>query len=366
MKLKRIMSALLAAAVMARTVVYAEDILSSDISNIELVVKNDKGTYSFTDEELAAYIDYNAEVNDFGEDTTYDNSEAKIIGEDSVFDFPEGNTYESYFIVQIIVELIDIEKNADGSTTFTQLDYDAYNRHSKGDSPIWYAFSTNYMGGYRAYGTETYMDENGKYVITYPTAFPVTGLIESINYDYFESKTFDYDDVDMVVFHFMKNQVDGKRVYPWAEDGSLIEGNDPRVEAHWALTEQGAAMLKKANGTTDTDTDEAPTTSGYTNDLIAVIPENTTVTMKTAAAEGVFSQRFVQKVSVEELEGASKVEFTLSNGTDTVKCSTDKCYSSLYVNGSIQQAGEGFVFLCFTVKDIPEDTQLTVEAIEIV
>ena len=101
---------------------------------------------------------------------------------------------------------------------------------------------------------------------------------------------------------------------------------------------------------------------GYTGD----IPANTTVKQNTAVVDGKYNTRFVQKVSEDDIKGASKIEFTLSNGSKTVKAVSTKYFSSLTVNGEKVSADDGYVFLSYTVKDIPEGVTVTCTNVEII
>ena len=106
--------------------------------------------------------------------------------------------------------------------------------------------------------------------------------------------------------------------------------------------------------------------AGYQDAANTTIPEGKTVTQKTAVEDGVYSQRFIKKVAAKDLVGATKIVFTVSNGTKTATYESTKCYSSLNVNGGSLSAGDDYVFLGLTIKDIPENITVTIEDIEIV
>lgn len=106
--------------------------------------------------------------------------------------------------------------------------------------------------------------------------------------------------------------------------------------------------------------------SNYTDPVNTTIPENKIVTQKTAVADDVYNQRFIEKVKASELVDATKIIFTVSNGTKTATYESTKCYSSLNVNGGSISAGDDYVFLGLTIKDIPEDITVTIKGIEIV
>ena len=106
--------------------------------------------------------------------------------------------------------------------------------------------------------------------------------------------------------------------------------------------------------------------AGYQDAANTTIPEGKTVTQKTVVEDGVYSQRFIKKVSAKDLVGAKKIVFTVSNGTKTATYESTKCYSSLNVNGGSLSAGDDYVFLGLTIKDIPENITVTIEDIKIV
>lgn len=108
------------------------------------------------------------------------------------------------------------------------------------------------------------------------------------------------------------------------------------------------------------------TSSSYTDPENTDIPTGKTVTQKTVVEDGIYNQRFIKKVSASELVGATKIVFTVSNGTKTAKYESTKCYSSLNVNGDSLSAGDEYVFLGLTIKGIPENITVTIEGIEIV
>ena len=107
------------------------------------------------------------------------------------------------------------------------------------------------------------------------------------------------------------------------------------------------------------------TTKFSTEDGSSVIPEDTIVTQKTAVDNGVYRQRFVKKVSKSSLTGASEITFKISNGTSTAEYTTNKVYENLSVNGEAVYAGDGYVYITLTIKDIPDVKTITIESIEI-
>ncbi|MCM1335933.1 MAG: hypothetical protein NC237_12910, partial [Eubacterium sp.] len=89
------------------------------------------------------------------------------------------------------------------------------------------------------------------------------------------------------------------------------------------------------------------------------------VTEKTALktadnGEKFYNERIVQKVAAEDVIGKTKATFTLSNGTVTKTVSTTKYNTALTVDGEKVSAGEGYVFLVYTLTEIPENINITV------
>lgn len=97
----------------------------------------------------------------------------------------------------------------------------------------------------------------------------------------------------------------------------------------------------------------------------AELPANKVAVQKTAVVDGTYCDRFVMRVSEADIAKASEVVFTLSNGTKTVTYTTNKYYTSLTVNGTKTSAGDGYVLLTLTIKDIPEDVTVTCTKVEI-
>lgn len=253
MKLRRIMSAMLATALVTSTVAFAEDASTEGALGVNFTMENEKGTYTFTDEELAAFVDYNIKVNGSSEDTTFVNEPCGIFGEDSRFIVADGTSFSLNEVYSIEFELIDIEKDVDGSTSFRQLNT-LWNRYTvAGLAAIW--------GPCPAMGPD------------FSNTLEASDLIEIINkHGEFELNenfgrgpeyAFTYDDVDMVVVAFYINDEldeDGYAVYPSSD-------SDYRVITQWLLTEQGAAMLNEANaGATAPETPDDTTGDGAAAD----------------------------------------------------------------------------------------------------
>lgn len=138
-----------------------------------------------------------------------------------------------------------------------------------------------------------------------------------------------------------------------AEDAANITANKLVVSGY-------SVTITKVELNADKKTaDDIP---GYKGD----IPTNTTVTQTTAVVGGKFNARFVQKVSEDDIKGATKIRFTLTNGTDTVVVESDKYFGSLSVNGEKVSAGDGYVYLSYTVKNIPKDVTVTCTNVEII
>ena len=110
---------------------------------------------------------------------------------------------------------------------------------------------------------------------------------------------------------------------------------------------------------------EVKENAGYIDPINTTIPVGMMVGQRTAIVDGVYNQRFVEKISVDRLENASRITFTVTNGEKTAEYSTTKVYSSLNVNGAKAEAGEGYVFIVLTIKDIPEAKTVSVTDVSI-
>ncbi len=128
------------------------------------------------------------------------------------------------------------------------------------------------------------------------------------------------------------------------------------------ITVTGVTSTSTTGGAGDSDSTPA---TGYTDSVNTTIPVDKMITQKTAVVDGVYSQRFVEKVSAASLESASKITFTVSNGDKTVEYSTTKVYSALTVNGEKAEAGDGYVFIVLTIKNIPSVKTLEVIGVSI-
>ncbi|MBQ4165561.1 MAG: hypothetical protein IJD85_04485 [Oscillospiraceae bacterium] len=269
MKLRRIMSAMLAAALATSTVAFAEDIATESELDINLTVENSKGTYTFTDEELAAFVDYNIEVNGYGEGTNFTNNPMDIFGEDSSFTVADGKSFSLNEVYQVDFEFIDIQIDADGNTTFKQL-------HNN----VW---ATGPVASATAiWGPSSNEEDDVKNTFTDIT-LTASELIECIDdetgwgNDWLHEKYFTYADIDMVIIYFRTSDSfdeDGYVLNPWVWDSETNEtvlrpGCSSHFYGKWLVTEQGAAMLNEANaGTTvpeasdDTTSDESGSGDG--------------------------------------------------------------------------------------------------------
>lgn len=104
-----------------------------------------------------------------------------------------------------------------------------------------------------------------------------------------------------------------------------------------------------------------PAESGYQSvgESAADLSAGKLSVQKTSVQDGKYDARFVKKVNTSELSGKSKAVFSLTNGRKTASVSTDKYYTSLTVDGETISAESGTVFLAYTVKDIPENVNMT-------
>ncbi len=84
-------------------------------------------------------------------------------------------------------------------------------------------------------------------------------------------------------------------------------------------------------------------------------------TSKSINSDGdvVTARRFVKMVSKASIEDKNLVTFTLSNGTATKTVEATSYYTELSASGENVVAPEGYVFLAYTVTDIPEGVTVT-------
>lgn len=112
---------------------------------------------------------------------------------------------------------------------------------------------------------------------------------------------------------------------------------------------------------------DTPAAPSYTGDEGITSAENitpgTTLVQKTAVVDGEYNARFVQKVSEDDIKDATKVVFTLSNGTDTKTVESHNYFNSLKVNGNKITVDDGYVFVSYTIKDIPAGIEVTCEGV---
>lgn len=86
---------------------------------------------------------------------------------------------------------------------------------------------------------------------------------------------------------------------------------------------------------------------------------NVKYAQKTDVVDGKYSERFVMMISEEDAIAAKKVTFTLGNGSATVNKTSKNYYTSISVAGDTLTAPEGYVFVAYAVKNIPESITLT-------
>lgn len=82
---------------------------------------------------------------------------------------------------------------------------------------------------------------------------------------------------------------------------------------------------------------------------------------KTDVENGVYSERFVMMISEEDAANYSKVKFAINNGSKTANVYTTKYYTSISAAGATIVPGDGYVFVAYALKNIPEDVTLTAD-----
>lgn len=241
------MSAMLAAVLVTSTVAFAEDTATRDIY---LTVENDKGTYTFTEEESAAFVDYFNKENNFDEVNTFNIPPVYIYGEDSGFTAADGNKYSLNEIYRVEFEFIDIQKDADGNTTFKKL-YKANTSHPLSGTSMWGPYSESDEGNTFTDTTITvseltkYMDNWGGANIIY------ADMSEEYTREEIDAMepAFTHEDVDMIqIWFYMSDEFD--------ENGNAIHPSDDNYKFYgdWFISESAVEMLNEANsGTTAPD-----------------------------------------------------------------------------------------------------------------
>jgi len=244
MKLRRIMSAMLAAALVTSTVAFAEDTATRDIY---LTVENDKGTYTFTEEESAAFVDYFNKENNFDEVNTFNIPPVYIYGEDSGFTATDGNKYSLNEVFQVDFEFIDIQKDADGNTTFKKL-YKANTSHPISGTSMWGPCSAN-DEGYTFTDTTITVSELIGYMDNWGKANIIYAEISDDGGDVPDEPAFTHEDVDMILIWFYMSD-------EFNENGNAIHPSDDNYKFYgdWFISESAVEMLNEANsGTTAPD-----------------------------------------------------------------------------------------------------------------
>jgi len=313
MKLRRIMSAMLAAALATSTVAFAEDIATERELDINLTVENSKGTYTFTDEELAALVDYYIEVDGYGEDLIVQNDPMDIFSEDSIFTIGDGKLFNVDQIYRIEFELIDIEKDADGNTSFTQIGRFNNRYYVAKYEAIWGPgfMEWDYEENYKLEASDIIS------VLTYLGAGPA--VEEYVDFDY---DAFDYADIDMIDVIF------------YTED----ELGETNSYTGWLLTENGAKALNaETGGTSAPETPEAPasdyevdvTEALTAEDIADVIAANADSDVVINGENGV-SFKFA-KGTMAAVDGVEAYDFTSTISTDLSDAVSDKLTEDNFV-----------------------------------
>ncbi|MDO4943940.1 MAG: hypothetical protein Q4E74_01920 [Ruminococcus sp.] len=82
---------------------------------------------------------------------------------------------------------------------------------------------------------------------------------------------------------------------------------------------------------------------------------------KTAVVDGKYSVRYVEMITEEEAKAVSSATLTLNNGSVDVPVKVTKYYTSVSAAGETITPDEGYVFLAYAVKNVPEDVTITAE-----
>lgn len=82
---------------------------------------------------------------------------------------------------------------------------------------------------------------------------------------------------------------------------------------------------------------------------------------KTDVVDGKYSVRYVEMITEEEAKAASSATLTLNNGSVDVPVKVTKYYTSVSAAGETITPDEGYVFLAYAIKNVPEDVTITAE-----
>lgn len=224
--------------------------------------------------------------------------------------------------------------------------------------------------------TITYDSENTPDTAQYRMKYVYTDSDEKEQYPYAvkEDGTLDNSSKDIVGVEVSKSTSGTKTTYTFTAVSASVYPFKVNVEvsASGEWNESGSEMYlwfgdvsyKVIETAEEPDTPAAPS---YTGDEGITSAENitpgTTLVQKTAVVDGEYNARFVQKVSEDDIKDATKVVFTLSNGTDTKTVESHNYFNSLKVNGNKITVDDGYVFLSYTIKDIPAGIEVTCEGV---
>lgn len=92
---------------------------------------------------------------------------------------------------------------------------------------------------------------------------------------------------------------------------------------------------------------------------VTTIQPDTLYQQATDVVDGVYAKRFVQLISEDDASAASKVTFTMNDGTKDIVKESTKCYRTVSAAGGKLTAPDGYVFVAYGLKNIPEDVEIT-------
>ncbi|MBE6889832.1 MAG: hypothetical protein E7485_07455 [Ruminococcaceae bacterium] len=313
MKLRRIMSAMLAASLVTSTVAFADEVIAEQPDFVNFAVSNDKGTYTFSDAQLEAYLDYMVEVNGMTEDTTVVNEPGYIFGEDSTFTVADCERYNLNQIWQVSVEYIDVQADADGNISMRQLLHSV--GYSVSASHIW---TPSYITG-NANGGEG-------------DTVTASRIINAYLYAPW-AETTDFADVDIIQFYFNY----GEDEVEYNDMGLPIQPEESKWSGEWVFTESGAAMLSElaaneSENVPDTSSEayEVDVTSALSaEDIADVIAANADSDVVINGENGV-SFKFA-KGTMTTVDGVEAYDFTSTISTDLADAASAKLTEDNFV-----------------------------------
>lgn len=312
MKARKILSALLAAAVMASTAAYAEEVSTEEKTMVTTI--GEKGTVALSDEESAALVDAMIEYMQLGEDAALHlDGGMDFIDESTIFSVEDCNYFDIDKVNYISFSLLHIDINDDGTMAISNI-------KTCINAPLLsrcYWVVTDYMSESH-FWREHYKREPQK-TIEYSK---ITDLFKENLAFQWEGNEFADEYVaeqmalgDMLVINFFTTDI--RTTFNESEyNQSYYSINDDTAKWYWSayLTENGAAKLGNYSANNTADTATAPTkefdvTAAMTSDDFAELLSANAEADVTVKTENGVSFTFA-KGEMTAVEGVESYDFS--------------------------------------------------------